>query len=532
MKRFWATSFLAAALLLSGCKGDPTTPDYWDKAIKSAKKVKDKERTLEQLRDSGNVKPAFLPMLHANLDAEKRPEVRKAIAKILGEAKDPSSVEPLITAVDFGATESNAHAMNKEIVSALGAIGDAKAVPTLIRLLKVKEPYTRIEAINALGALKAKEAAEPLMQIATDEGGEAFISKKAIQALGEIADAKAVRPLIQMMFKERKGVSFYVESSFALYQIGRPSSDALLPILKGEDKPTLDWAKENNIIEPAVYAKAAQVLGDLQEARAEKALISRLGFNSDFTDIRLFVRMRAADALGRLRSKESVKALAGMMDEEEATARSEYIRAVQRIGGRDAIAALTKAASKGSWDAREPAIIGLAMLGDDRELPLFEKLQAGESALTLTECKENEDYTGCKTPDVLAKKHVASIKTHAARLEAAKECKVDGACWAKKLGDADAGVRARAAFEVGRSGKAELTDALTQRLTESDLETRLAVIQAIDWLTQDSQDAAKRAQASLAAMEKQIAAEKGSTNFVKVNEDLRRLAVKLKRPNA
>ncbi len=530
MTRLLAASCLVAVLLFfTGCKGDPKTPGYWDKALKSAKKQRDKERTLDDLRKSGNLNKEFLPMLHEALGAEKRPEVRKAIAQVLGDMKDPASVEPLINAVDFGAADSATHAMNKEVVSALGAIGDPKAAPTLLRLLKSKDNYTKIEAINALGAMKAKEAVDPLLQIATDESGEPFISKKAIEALGEISDPKAVPDLIKMMFKERRGVSFYVESSFGLYQIGKPAADALLPILKGEDKATLAWAKESNVIEPAVYAKAAQVLGDLQDSRAEKALVSKLGFASDFLDIKLFVRMRAADALGRLRSKEAVKPLSAMLEEEEASARAEYIRAVTRIGSRDAIPALVKAASKGSWDAREPAMIGIAMLGDDRELPTFEKFAAGEGALTTAECKDNEDYAGCKTPDELVKKHVEAIKTLTKRLEAGKECKSDAACWAKKLDDPEAGVRSRAAYEVGRSGKAELADALVKRLGEKDLETRLAIIQGIDWLTQDSQDAAKRASSAVAEMEKQIKAEKGSTTFVKVNEDLRRLAVKLKR---
>ncbi|MGQ0507273.1 MAG: HEAT repeat domain-containing protein [Myxococcaceae bacterium] len=530
MSRLLATSCLAAVLLLvPGCKEDPSKPEYWDKALKSSKKQKDKERTLEQLRESGQLKPTMLPMLHDALAQEKRADVKKSVARLLGEMKDPSSVDPLVAAVDFGATDSAGNGMNKEIAAALGAIGDPKATPTLLRLLKSRDNYTKIEAINALGAAKAKNAVDPLLELATDEAGEPFISKKAIQALGEIADPKAVPALVQMMFKERRGVSFYIESSFALYQIGKPAGDALLPILTGEDKKTLAWAKEQNVIEPAVYAKAAQVMGDLQDTRAEKALISKLAFNHEFLDIKLFVRIRAADALGRLRSKDAAKPLSGMLDEEEASARAEYIRALTRIGSRDAIPALQKAAGQGSWDAREPAIAGIAMLGDEREQPVLEKLVKDEEALTQKECKDHQDYAGCSTPDELVKKHVAVIQSHNAQLEAARGCKQESACWAKALDDKDAGVRARAAYEVGRSGKPEMADELTKRLGERDLDGRQAIIQGIDWLTQDSADAKKRAQASLPGMEKQLNSEKGSTNFVKVNEDLRRLAVKLKR---
>ncbi|MBI3181423.1 MAG: HEAT repeat domain-containing protein [Myxococcales bacterium] len=519
---------LALALFgLAGCKGDPNTPEYWDKALNGSKKTKEKLRVLDELREAKALNGSFAPMLHAQLQSQKHAEVKAGIAKILGEVRDPSSVQPLVDALDLGNTDSAANAMNKEIASALGAIGDPKAEPTLLKLLKVKDNYTKIEAINALGALKAKVAVEPLIAVATDEG-EPFISKKAVQALGEIGDPKAVPALVKMMFKERRGISFYMESSFALYQIGQPSADALLPVIKGEDKELFGWAKENNIIEPALFAKSAQVLGDLHEARAEKSLLQRLGFDSEYLDIKLFVRMRMADALGRMRSKEAAKALAGMLEEEEATARLEYIRALTRIGGREAVPALLKSAAKGSWDAREPSIIGVAMLGDEREIAAFDKLIKEEEALTAAECKENPDYQGCDKPAELAKKHIEAIEGHKKRLSAAQACK-DSACWAKKLDDPEAGVRERAAFEVGRSGNAELVEALTSRLAEKNLDTRLAIIQATDWLVHDSKDAGKRAQAAVSKLDEQIAQEKGKTEFVKVNEDLRRLAVKLKR---
>lgn len=528
MRALVLTSLASAALLFSGCRADPNNPEHWEKAITGAKKNKERIRVLDELRESGKVNPAFLPMLHEQLKSQKHAEVRAHIAKILGELKDPSSVLPLADTLDLGNSDSAANAMNKEIATALGAIGDPKAEPTLLKLLKVKDHYTKIEGINALGALKAKAAVEPLMAVAVDEG-EPFISKKAIQALGEIGDPRSVPALVKMMFKERRGISFYMEASYALYQIGGPAAEALLPVIKGEDKQILSWAEENNIIKPALFAKAAQVLGDLHEARAEKALLQQLAFDSDYLDVKLFVRMRMADALGRLRSRDAAKVLAGMLGEEESGARQEYIRALVRIGGREAIAPLTKSAAVGSWDAREPSMIGLAMLGDERELPAFEKLAKEEEGLTQAECKDNPDYQGCDKPAELVKKHLAAIEQHRKRLSAAQECKADASCWSKKLDDPEPGVRERAAFEIGRSGNAALVEALTARLTEKSLEARLAIILATHWLVRDSKDAARRAQAAVEKLDKQIAEEKGKTEFVKVNEDLRRLSVALKR---
>ncbi len=529
MRHILLTVSLSLSLVLSGCKGDPNTPEYWQKAISAGKRKKDKVAKVEALRAAKVATPAFLPMLHKELESEKAGEVRAAIARLLGELKDPSSVPSLLGALDFGASDSDDKAANKEIVVALGAIGDKKAVPELVKLLAVRDNYTVIAAIEALGQMKASDAYEPLNKLAVDEGTEPFISKKAIQALGEIADPRAVQALIRMMMKERRGVSFYVESSYALYQIGAPAADALIHTADGSDKEILKWASENKIVEPAVYAKAMQVLGDLHDSRANKRMISLLDYKNENLAFQLFVRMRAADALGRIRAKDAAKPLSAMLVEEEANARNEYIRALVRIGNKDAVPALAKAAALGSWDARQPAIIGLSMLGGEKDIPTFEKLSKDEAALFAAECKEDPEFEDCKTVDASLKKHVDAISNNLKRIEAAKTCKEEVSCWAKKLDDTNEGVRERAAMEIGRSNNPDAIAELTKRLGEKNLDTRLAIIQATDWLVHDNKAAAKKAQEILPSLEKQIADEKGKTEFVKVNEDLRRLFVKIKR---
>jgi HEAT repeat protein len=520
-----------AALLLSGCKGDPNTPEYWEKAITGAKSKKQRQALVEDMRNSKRTGPQFTAVLNKRLSSgeEKAPEVKEAIARLLGEAKDPASVEPLINALDFGASESHEKAMNKEIAIALGNIGDKKAAGTLIKCLSMKDDYTRIAAIEALGAMKAGEATDKLMELASSDSEPPFVSKKAVMALGDIGDPKAIPVIVRMMFKERNQVSFYMESSYALYQYGQPAADAVLPIIEGKDKELLSWAKESNILEGALYAKVAQVLGDFHDTRAEKAMLDKLKFESDDPRIKYFVRMQMADALGRMRSQAAAKVLAGMVDEEEPNTRNKYIEALKRIGGREAVPALTKSMSKGAWDARERAILGIAMLGDEHEIPALEKLAKDEEGLFTAECKEDEGQGACKDVAASVKKHLEIIASVQKRLEAAKECKGEAGCWAKKLDDSDAGVRERAAYEVGRSKSANYVNDLTKRLTEKNLETRLAIIQGTDWLVSDSKDAAKQASEAIPALEKQIAEEKGKTEFVKVNEDLRRLAVKLHR---
>ena len=530
----WTYLALLFAVSLAACKGDPKDPASWDKQLSAARRVKDKERILSELRDSHLLQPSFVPMLQAHLASEKQAEVKAAIARVLREVPDSSSVGPLSEAIDFGNSDSAANSMNKEIAAALGRIGDPKAIPNLVKLLSSRDPYVRIEAVNALGAMRAKRAVPQLIEMVSDDSLEPFVCKKAIQALGEIGDPAAVPTLMQMMFKEnaRRGVSFYVESSFALFQIGSPAADALVRVIDGEDKSLITWARKNNVIEPAIYAKTAQVLGDLLERRAERALLSRLRFQSEYVDLKLFVRIRVADALGRLRSKEAIKPVMELLtEEEEPAAREEYVRTLARIGGRESIPSLLKLASKGLWAEREPALLGIAMLGADEELKLFARLTESEEALTAAECKLS-DAAGCQRPADLTKQRRGSIQRLQRLLEAAQQCHGETGCWAKYLGDADEHLRERAAYELGRSGNAEIVEPLIAKLGESNLDVRLAVIESLDWLILDARGAAKKAASSLEAIEQQLAREQGHTEFVKVNEDLRRLAVQLKRLRA
>ena len=189
---------------------------------------------------------------------------------------------------------------------------------------------------------------------------------------------------------------------------------------------------------------------------------------------------------------------------------------------------LVETAGKGSWLAREESMRGVAMLGDDPAV--FDKFVAAEQKLFEAECKEDpESSEDCKDVPAGLAKHKAKILTYKNRATAAAQCKADGACWVKQLDSKDEGTRERAAYEIGRSGNAALIDELMKRLPEKNLDTRLAIIQGADWLLDDSKDAMAQARKGLPALEKQVADERGKTEFVKVNEDLRRLLTKVQR---
>ncbi|NMO19918.1 HEAT repeat domain-containing protein [Pyxidicoccus fallax] len=523
---------LCAALTLmsqAGCKGDSTTPEYWESSIQQSRRAEDRIRMVEALRTSGKMNESFLPMLHEKLSSEKKPEVKAALARALGDLKHPSSVEPLKAALDPAAADMSSQLANKAMVTTLGAIGDVRAVPALVPLLRARDNYTRIEAVQVLGAMKAKEAVEPLIALATDDNVEPFLNKKAIEALGNIGDPRAAPALVRMLTKERKGKSFYVESSFALFQLGSPAADALLPALEGKDEELLKWAKSNGV-NPASYTmKAATVLGDLREKRAVGALLKQLSFTHSDAQIQALVRMQAADALARMRATEAVKPLAGLVMETDFTVREAYVRALARLGGRDALPGLEKAAATGDWYSRELAVKGLVMLGDGREVPLLQKLATAEPAKTAADCKASGEE-GCEDAAKLGKQRADTIAKHAKLLTVAQECASNAGCWVQKMDKADPLLLERAALEVGRTGTAEHAGALAAKTGERNTEARMAVILGLGWLMDGSQDTAKKVrEASLPALRKQLQDEQGMTQFASVNEDLRRLVMRIDR---
>ena len=520
---------LAVSAALAGCTKDPATPEHWAGRVKDARRTQDKVRVFDDLRASGKANASFVPFLRERLKEEKRPETRAAVARVLGELKDPSTVQALADAVDLGATDAETAGLNKAIAQAMVQIGGSAGVPTLLRMLKAKDGIVQVEAISALGALRAKEAVDPLVEKAKDDTIEPFIIKKSIQALGDIGDPRAVPVLVRRMFQPHpRGQQFYGEASFALFQIGPPAADAVLPVLRGQDAALRSWAQEKGISEAALYSKAAQMMGDLQDQRAEPDLLKRFTEKGD-PEQQVYVRLTASDALGKLRSKGAVRPLAGSLGSEEPVEREKYCWALARIGGRDAIPALSKAAATGVWPSRQPALAAIGLLGDERDRAAVEKLKAEEAARTVKECSDWPEVAGCGDPKLAAQKHQAEIDGWVKALEAARECSADAACWAKKLEDGSPQVRQRAALELGRAGQAGSTSTLLRHLADESLEVRQATIQALDWLIEGSKDAEKQALAELEKIDQRLESDRGKMELVKANEDLRRLSARLHR---
>jgi len=541
----------SGALILStlGCTPtDPKDPKTWEARLSESDAHKRSEaiQALRKMR-AKEAAPQIAPLL-------KDPLVRDDAALALGDLGGPEQVQPLLDALDttVGAGSDqvtrNANRTNLKIADALGLIAspnDAKACPALLRLARAKDDLVRLSAVQSLGLLRCKEAGAELSRMVDDASVPPILIKKAVVALGQIGDAAAIPALEHALVLEKQGVSFLPESSFALFLIGQPSVAPMMQLLTDADPAWLKWAKENNRSNAGTYAKAEIVLGDLGDKGAIPALMAKLGYVDpdplpDTSRILTgVVRQFAADALGRMRVQEAAAKIAALPKAEEPADEdlaSFSANALVWIGDRAQAKTLLKTAQKGAVRPRLALAQGAALLGDASLQKDIEAMAAAErkgatadcvkSAMAITGAPVADEKTACgKVGDAFA---ALEAPLAAAQACSAGDAAAQAGCWSGKLADASGLVRARAAYELGRLGQASSVSALLKGCADQDLVARLAAIRSVEWFL-----AAPAAQAELKAAAPQLAAqlasEQGKLQFIKVDEELKRLQVKLAR---
>src|SRR5947208_1814603 len=531
---------LAVALSLAGCKApDPSDPQTWLNQRQDGD-PKVRVKAVQELRKLKARQAA--PRIAAQL---KDPLVKEDAALALQDIGGPAEVQPLLDAVDttVGAGSDQAtrvaNRTNAKIAEALGNIGDPKAGPTLLRLARASDDLVRLSAVQALGLVHDKEAVPELSHIVDDPAAPPILIKKAIVSLGQLGDPAAIPALEHGRVLERQGVSFFPESSFALFLLGPQAVEPLLKLAQDQDPAYLAWAKENNRAPAGTYAKAALVLGDLEDQKAVPVLLAKLkyvdpdpvpGTSRLLTNL---VRMFAANALGRLRAKEAaapIQSLISTKDPQDEDLVNFASEALVWIGDRAQARELIKKVAAGVLKLRLPvaqsaALFGEPALGKDI-LGIAVKESKGPQSSCLKQLSDltmpvDDPKTAC---DLLATQFGELSRP----FEAARVCASDVPCWLPKLSDQDPVVRARAAYELGRAGAPEAVPQLVKAASEEQLLVREAAIRALDWLA--AVPAAKaRLKAAAGQLAAQLSAEQGKVQFLKVNEDLRRVQVKLAR---
>src|SRR5256712_267742 len=475
----------------------------------------------------------------------KDPLLKEDAALALEDLGGPEQVDALLAAVDttVGAgSDTAARAANRtnfRIAEALGNIGDARAGPALLRLARSSDDNVRIAAVEALGNVKAKDAIFELSHILGDPPAPPPLLKRALVAPRGIGDPSALPALAHGLVIERQGVSFLPESSFALVLLGEAAVEPLMKIAQDQDPAYLAWAKENNRAPAGTYAKAALVLGDLEDPRAAPVLVAKLKYVDPLPVpgtaglMSNLVRMVAANALGRMRATQAAPAVqavvstANAQDEEVTTFAAE---ALVWIGDRAQARELMRKAQTGLLKlrltvAQSAALFGEPVLGKDVLTLAMREAKGSQQACA----RQLSDLTmpvadPRQACDLLA----TQFGELSQPLDAARVCASDASCWLPKLQDPDPAVRARAGYELGRAGAAEAIAALAKAAGEEELLARTAATRALDWLA--SVPAARPALKGVAPqLASPLAQEQGKGHYWNADEDLRLRHRKLSR---
>lgn len=253
--------------------------------------------------------------------------VRKEAIRALGQLKDASAVETLITVLGDHKDET------LEAIRALGEIGDTRAVIALIPLLGDPESDVRKSAVTALDSLdwqpqnaseraihaiacqdferasmEGNAAVDPLIAMLVD--GSTEVRLGAISALERIGDECAMEPLIQK-FDDRP----YTISLAAIRAIGKIGDARAVEPLKIMLK------------DPETRESAMMALGDIGDDLAVIALIEVIEGSQTSLD-----RIQAVNALGRTGNASATSPLFRALVDADKDTRVHASRALGHLG--------------------------------------------------------------------------------------------------------------------------------------------------------------------------------------------------------
>jgi HEAT repeat protein len=150
--------------------------------------VPEKPEGAEELEKQGLSE--LVKALHEHSD----PQVRQYAAYLLGQAKNPRAIQPLIEALaDFDKS------VREQATLALSTIGKA-AIEPLAEAMKEPKWETRYRAAEALGKIADEKAVQPLIQGLKDSRDH--VRYMAAKGLHDLGDSDAVEPLIILLRDE------------------------------------------------------------------------------------------------------------------------------------------------------------------------------------------------------------------------------------------------------------------------------------------------------------------------------------------
>ena len=352
------------------------------------------------LRTNKNVKG-----LVKALGWRKDRHVRRAAATALGQLGDPRAVNPLIRALN-----DSDSGVRGAAATALGQLGDTRAVNPLITVIQNDEWSVREAAVAALGNIGA-HAVGPLIAALHDQ--DEYVRRAAAGALGQIGDPRAVKALISALDDESAAAR--QAAAEALGQIGDP--DAVEPLIGALNDQNanvrkaaaaaldgLAWSPDRGAtgaaywvakeqwkkcvkiaaIEPLIAVLHDDRVIEIRDAPATRTLV-KIGARAvgpligSLNDQNGNVRQAAAEALGQIGDPRAVEPLIGVLKDENEKVRRATAEALSRIRDPLAVEPLIGVLKDNDRLVREDAVRALGQIGDPRAVePLIAALHDHE----------------------------------------------------------------------------------------------------------------------------------------------------------
>lgn len=348
--------------------------------------------------------PRAVPLLTEAL-RDPHPMVREAAVRVLGELRYPGPVPVLIELSRPSTTAAHdpeERGVRRSAVTALGKIGDPRALPVLLSAWQEQEGQLRTAATEALGSFHSVDAVSQLVIAALNPG--TGVHEAAGRALSRIGP-DAIPHLVNTARRDKRANPSTVVN--ILTAMGKPAVEPLIACVK-DPAPHIrsmsvsalgrigDDRAVPSLIEALGYPEAGsettQALGSLgapavqplldrflsAEPRVQLLIIEALGLCGDpraehvlaeaLRDPQSSVRAAAATGLGRMPRQSAVPVLLTLLEDQDQNVRRAAIAALGKQGDRRAVEPLLR-----MMHPREPLLGALVQavgqLGDRRAVP-------------------------------------------------------------------------------------------------------------------------------------------------------------------
>lgn len=315
-------------------------PPFFRQLVKEALAANDRKRLQFLVQDERLV--VMLVLAWRELGSLYRPGLRGMLRSLEAETSCLSAL------VERAEPASRAGA-----IELLGELGDERTLPVLRRALEDASGPVRVQAAQALGRLRDRDA---VVALCTSLQYAPELRIAAVRALGEIGEPSAIEALAELLIGS--GRTMDVECRLAVVTaLGRIKDPAAVPVL---------GAVLHDAV-PDIREAAAEALGEIGASEAVPSLLPAL------RDPVERVALRVVVALGRIRQPDALPDLVRALSDRQcpSVVRAAAARAVAATGGASAVQALCEALTDSASSVRYEAAAGLnRVVGDSNGSPI------------------------------------------------------------------------------------------------------------------------------------------------------------------